>query len=176
MKSDKLKLLEIINEEINEIMDFNNIDSFNYNFHDTNDGLVGKFSLENGEIIEVFAQQIPSSVISMPPVFNNTEFAVNFVYSINGISSQYKKTIFSEFIKILKTVALIFKDYLNVRNNDSIYTLYSESKTGLELNDKQKQELYKLILSKQLPKNYRIGDGLYMNHIPVIIFQKLKNR
>ena len=56
-------------------------------------------------------------------------------------------------IKILKTVTLIVKKYIDSKNNSNlnpIYILYSEPKDNVGLTDGQKNELYKELLKKQL--------------------------
>ena len=78
------------------------------------------------------------------------------------------------FLSRLKTVSLIVKDFVQKHEKENIiYILHAEPKTDFEFTDRQKGEIYKMILNKQLPSYYRISDGTF-NNKPIIVFQKDK--
>jgi len=176
MKIDKFELIEIINESlINEILDFNKIDSYEYNYYGNNP-LIGEFYLEDNSRIKVVKQKINPIFLDIPQVFDLKNGIINIVFSINDITTQYKKTTFKELIKIIKTVVLIIKKFIDSNNDNPIYVIHAEPKieNEFQISDRQKRELYKMILLKHLPNNYRISDGTFKNTIPVIVFQKYK--
>ena len=175
MKTDYFKLIEIINESLNEILDFNKIDNYEYNYYGNNT-LIGEFYLDDNSKVEVTQGEINPLFLNIPQVFNLKNGIINIVFSIEDITSQYKKTTFKELIKIIKTVVLIIKKFINSNNDNPIYVIYAEPKikNEFQLSDRQKRELYKMILLKHLPNNYRISDGTFNNNIHVIVFQKYK--
>jgi hypothetical protein len=176
MKIDKFELIEIINESINEILDFKNINNYEYNYYGGNP-LIGEFKLDDEANVKVLQQKINPISLKIPPVFNIDNGIINLVFSIDGITAQYKKTTFKEFVKILKTIVLIIGEFISLNSDKKIvYILHAESKIENEyiLSDRQKREIYKMILSRQLNGEYRISDAIFGNDIPVIAFQKLK--
>jgi len=181
MKTDYFKLIEIINEELNEIMDFTNIDSFNYQYFNPNYesaiSLIGEFKLDDNTNAQVFIQKINPNLVETPPVLDKTNGVFNIVYTIEGKTNQYKKTTIKELIKILKTVTLIVKKYIDANDNSNlnpIYILYSEPKDNVGLTDGQKYELYKELLRKQLTPEYRISSATYNKSKELVAFQKDK--
>jgi hypothetical protein len=184
MKIDRLKALHIINEELNEVFDFNNISNYDFAYYD-NDAqsvsngikLIGDFKLDDGAKVEVYAQNANAELINLPPVFNLNHGAINLAYAVEGVTTQYKKTTLSELLRIIKTVSLIIQKYVTSHNENTLYVLHSESKMGNDLlSDAQKSEMYQMIISKHLPTGFRIGEGIYDNGIPIIAFQKNKIR
>jgi hypothetical protein len=178
MKFDRIDLIYLINECINEVMDFNNIENYDYHIYNNiiNDNIssIGVFKLDDDAIVEVLTEKISVNDINIPPIFNkeNAEI-INIVYEINNMTTQYKKTDLRELLKILKTVSLIIKDFVQKHEKENIiYILHSEPKSGSGFTDKQKGEMYKMALNKKLPSYYRISDGIYKINTPVIVFQK----
>jgi hypothetical protein len=181
MKTDYFSLIEIINEELDEIMDFTNIDSFDYQDFNPNNksiiSLIGEFKLDDGSKVQVHIQKINPELVKTPPVLDKTNGVFNIVYTVEGKTNQYKKTTIKELIKILKTVTLIVKKYIDSKNNSNlnpIYILYSEPKDNVGLTDGQKNELYKELLKKQLTPEYRISSAIYNKSKELIAFQKDK--
>jgi hypothetical protein len=173
MKKDLFDLLSLIKESINEIMDFNNIKNFDYKYYNTNN-LIGEFKLDDKSEVKVYIQKLNKNNVQVPSVFDKNNEIINFIYTVNDLSTQSKTTSLQELTKILKTVFLIIKKYIESHSNiNPIYTIHATSKIGMDITDNQKRELYKLILSKHLPKDYRISDAKFENHIPIIAFQKI---
>ena len=174
----RLKLIGMIHECLNEVMDFNNIENYDYIIYNNtvsdNLTLIGLFKLDDGAAVKVFAEKININDISVPPIINieNTE-AINIVYSINDITTQYKKSNLKILFKILKTTSLIIKDFVKKHEKENIlYILHGEPKTDFGFTDGQKNEMYKMVLGKQLPLYYRASDGIFDGNKPVIVFQK----
>jgi hypothetical protein len=174
----KLSLIGMIHECLNEVFDFNNIENYDYNIYNNavnnNLTLIGLFKLDDGEAVKVFAEKININKVSVPPIINikNVE-VINIVYFINDITTQYKKSDLRILFKILKTVSLIIKDFVEKHEKENIlYVLHGEPKTDFEFTDKQKNEMYKMVLGKQLPSYYRASDGIFDGNKPVIVFQK----
>jgi len=180
MKFDRIDLINLINECINEVLDFNNIENYNYkisNLNITNEKIsqIGYFKLDDGAVARIYIEKIDSNKLDIPPIFDrNNSQIINIVYSINSMTTQYKKTNLRIFLKILKTVSLIINEFVQKHEIENIiYILHSEPKTDFGLTDKQKGETYKMLLNKQLPSYYRVSDGIY-NNKPIIVFQKDK--
>jgi hypothetical protein len=173
MKTDYFTLIEIINKELDEVMDFTNIDGFDYQYFNSNDestiSLIGEFKLDDGSNVQVHIQKINPELVKTPPVLDKTNGVFNIVYTVEG------KTTIKELIKILKTITLIVKIYIDSKNNSNpIYILYSEPKDNVGLTDGQKNELYKELLKKQLTPEYRISSTIYNKSKELIAFQKDK--
>jgi hypothetical protein len=173
MKIDKFELIQIINENINEILDFNNVDIYDYNYYGKNP-LIGEFILDDNSKVKVLQQKINPLSLNIPKVFNSDNGIINLIFTIDDITTQYKKTDLKELLKIIKTVTIIIKKFIDSIQNNPIYILHAESKikNEFELNDRQKRELYIMILLKHLPKDYRISEGTFENEIPIIVFQR----
>jgi len=177
MKLDKFEVIRIIKETINEVMDFVNVNNYEYEIHNStisnNLSLIGLFKLDDGAIGNVYAEKIKPEEIDIPPIFDkNKHEIINIVYSINNVTKQYQKSELKVLIRVLKTVSTIVKDFIQKHEKENpIYILHAESKNDFELFDRQKRELYGMILSKQLPSYYRLSDGKFNNY-PVVVFQK----
>ena len=83
MKTDYFSLIEIINEELDEIMDFTNIDSFDYQDFNPNNksiiSLIGEFKLDDGSKVQVHIQKINPELVKTPPVLDKTNGVFNCV-------------------------------------------------------------------------------------------------
>jgi hypothetical protein len=183
MKLDYFSLVELIKESMNEIMDFSNIDNYDYEYYDfnlnnnQNKSLIGRFQLDDNLNVEVFVEKINSELVIVPPILDKSGEIYNIAYSIEGNTKQYKKTTLKELIKILKTVTLIVKEFINSVDTSEInpiFVLYSEPKNNEILSNGQKYELYSELLSKQLTPEYRISTATYNNSKNLVAFQKDK--
>jgi hypothetical protein len=159
----KIKLLKLLAEVINEIGDLSNIESYNYNITDKG----GNFKTEDEYEVNVDITAWPPSLykqFKFPPVVElNNNPIYNIGYSIEGQGSQFMKSNYKILIKILKTVSLIVEHHINkLDSQNPIFTLFAEDKKGKGHDDTQKTLIYKEILSKNLPPNYRIGFGDYI--------------
>ena len=174
MKLDKFDLIALINETINEVLDFNNIEGYSYHYYGDSNKLIGAFNVDDNTVIQVFQQQISINMVKIPQTFRKEDGVINLIYSVNDVTTQHKKTSLSELLNIIKTVNCIIKEYLDSFNNKNpIFVIYSEPKLGVGLNDNQKRELYKMVLEKHLPPNYRVSDGVFNGNIPITVFQKI---
>lgn len=187
MKTDKLAMIEIIKEEIekgiNELFDFKNVPDYDYNYHAIDDSLftnskslIGNFTLDDGAKVNVYIENIDRRLIYLPPVFDLNHGVVNFVFSIEGTTKQYKKTTLKELLRIVKTVSQIVQKFVISHNENILYTLYAEPKLGNDmLSDPQKSEMYQMVIGKYLPSGFRVGKGTYGGlKLPIIAFQKNK--
>jgi len=158
----KIDILKLLAEVINEIGDLSNIEPYNYNIKSTG----GDFRIEDGYRVSVNLTTWPPPLhknFIFPPVVElNNNPIYNVGYTIEGEGSQFIKSNYKTLIKILKTVSLIVEHHLNrLDSQNPIFTFFAEGKKGKGHDDRQKTLMYKEILSKNIPPNYRIGVGEY---------------
>jgi len=157
----KIKVFKLLSEIINEIGDLSNIEPYKYNLKGTG----GDFKTEEGYRVNVNISKWPSdfhkNLIFPPIVETEGKNIYNIEYSVEGETSQFTKSNYKILIKILKTVSLIVKHYVEkLDSQNPIFTLFATDKKGKGQEDKQKTLIYKEILSKNIPTSYRIGLGV----------------
>lgn len=148
-----IKLKILLEEILKEVGDLNNIKSHNwekiskthYNFED-----------KTGNKVEVDFQLYDEFLIDKINKLNYNLLKVNksynVLYRVKGKQSQAYISDYSILISILKTVVEIIKDFI-INNNVEVLTLYAANKDEnkvLDLTDPQKENLYKIILIKNI--------------------------
>jgi hypothetical protein len=175
MKNKKIILLKLLNEVITEVGDLENILGFDYKL--TNNGGEFEFEFKSKTIRgEVNFTEIPKQLakeFNFPPVINpEGKPIISIGYGIEGNDEQYLKSNYKYLLNILKTVINIIKDSISKYSPSSIFVVFATSKTGEGYNDQQKMNLYKLVLQKNVPSGYRIGDGSWKEHQLVFLTKK----
>jgi hypothetical protein len=176
----QIKLLNLLNEILNEIGDLQNIEPYGFYYEPEESG----FYTDDRDLIVMRVEddtEILRDELEASKIFEKDK---NIIYSlsfnVNGETTQAKKSNLKEFYKIIKAVSIFASKELErinsglSRNEKPILVIGAQSKTikGL-VNDPQKYQFYQNILSKGLPPNYRIQDGKFKN-IPVILIQRVK--
>jgi hypothetical protein len=141
---------------LNEILDYDNIDEFEYeqiNDHEfkfkTTDGsevYIRFESFTDEEIGEYFR----FSEIIQPKL----KLVFNTAFSVDGFETQAKKTNLSYTLPIFKTITKINQRFISKNKPDAV-TVFATSRSGEGI-DKTKLRIWKLIGSKHLPSGYKI--------------------
>lgn len=161
--SNKSNLLTLLNEIILEVGDLENINLIDY--QKTHSG--GKFVTQiDGKDIRVSVNitKWPTSLnhqLEFPPIITpNPNSIFNVGYSLEGEDTQFTKSSFKDLIYILKTVSEITKkQFLSKLDTNPTFIMFATDKKGEGYEDPQKLNLYRAILSKQLPTGARMGYG-----------------
>jgi hypothetical protein len=155
----KVNLISLLTEIINEVGDFSNIEPYEYNLTD----IGGDFTIENKYKAKVVIMEWGDNTeFKFPPIVENPSSRpiYNIGYEIEGSAEQFLRSNYKILIKILKTVSLIVEEHIKqLDSKNPIFTIFSTGKKGVGYEDPQKMILYKEILSKNLPSDYRIGMG-----------------
>ena len=162
-----MKLTEILNESIlKEIGDLNKIEPYKFSVN----GPYTTFFTDQDDRVNVDFTGIygkSKDRIKLPPIVAGREMIFNIGFDISGTDSQYRKSNFKYLIRILKTVVEICKIVIKKENANAkswkkeppVFIFGARDKLGRDfIADSQKSRLYKLILDKNLPKSYRIGN------------------
>lgn len=172
--SNKLSLLETFGEIISEVGDLNKINPYSYNL--TSMGGQFEFNYNNKDfLVEVNIKKVPLDMIhrfQFPPVVNSDEKTLyNVEYTVNGHDLQFEKTDYSTLIKILKTISeIVHKQIAKLEN--PLLTFFSVDRKGSATEDKQKNNLYRITLGKNLPSGWRLGVGLIDGYLNFIFITK----
>lgn len=124
--------------KLNEIGDLKNIEAYPSENN--------KFITKDGWNVEVFFTPIEDE--------GHEDYQIrNVGYEVEGESSQYKKSTYSELIKILKTVSDIVLKYIEDNPNVKMLLFYAANKDTDKISretDFQKSALYKAIIVDQI--------------------------
>jgi hypothetical protein len=148
-----LSLKILLEEVINEIGDFKNINSYEFKSLNNNEYI---FNVGDDKVNVYFEKMDPNQIQAMNEFLDKDFFKENIynvVYDIEGVQSQFTKSNYSILVKILKTVTDIIVDFID--NNDvSFLTFYSMDKTGQTMfkTDPQKTKLNKIIITQNMNK------------------------
>jgi hypothetical protein len=150
-------LKKIINESyIKEVGDLKNIDSYPY----YNLGLnKWGFKTDFGETVVMFSTFDPADWGYFEVRHNDYDYSqevINVSYAIEDVTSQIQKTNYRELLKIVKTVSMIIKEYIE-KNSPYSILLFGDDKMGSGMSDKQKNSLYLMTALQNLPTGYRIS-------------------
>lgn len=170
MKKDTLSLLTLLHEVIAEVGDLKNIQPYPHSDD--------SFTLEDGSIVKVEMYKLASreifQTLKIPNILNTREGDVyNISFSVEDVDAQFKKSSYAELVRIIKTVMDILVDQTESLEIGSTFIITPISKLGALRLDPQKYELYKAILTKNLPSNYRMAEGTSFG-IRSIFLQKIK--
>lgn len=168
---ENISLFQLLTEIISEVGEFNNIEPYKYITNERG----GEFKTDEGNRVTVSVTEWPLQLyknFEFPPIVDTTSKPMyNIGYSVEGEGDQFIKTNYKTLIKILKTVSLIIEYHLKQLDyKNPIFTVFATGKKGKGHEDPQKTMLYKEILSKNLPSNYRIGMGKYLTLNSKFIF------
>lgn len=178
----KLQLMSIISEMINEVGDLKNIISYPYTTYKRGGDYVGRFKAEvNGEeqdITVLIERSSPSfkDNLTLPPVFEKNGDLYNISFDVSGNDAQFAKTNLSLYLKILKTVTEIVNDVISetdVNPPNNTYMIGSVSKEGITGKNDTKLRYYKAILNSNLPAGYRMAEGKFYS-FNILALQKTK--
>lgn len=183
----QFKLVKLIEEILQEVGDLRNVKPypFTHNLH----YYTGSFITENGDLVSMSVQDISNQLDRklIPPsfikkvlglvrtnIFEGSIFQI--AYEVEGSSTQYRKVEYGELVRILKTLV----DFLNIvldqvikdHGRDTIFVIGSQAKDTADYKpDPQKDALYRSILLKNLPKDFRSAE-INVEGKPGLIFQK----
>lgn len=179
----QIELTKILKEIINEVGDLENI--IPYKFQMDSEGLA-YFRDEDGDVVVMFVEELgqdqKAELSKVPKVFeveNNP--AIDVGYKISGVLSQYKKSTYSKLMRILKTFSIYLKEEIGrvekkYPNLKPLILIAAQSKNREEFaDDAQKFNLYRQLVMKNIPKNYRISQAEVLGK-KVIVAQKLKQK
>jgi hypothetical protein len=186
----KTRLFEqIIAESILEALDFKNIEPYEggqVSLFKTPLGMV-KIGFDEVDISDITINNPHKNVLEKQSyefykkkVKDGYPKIYNVGYAINGIDTQYAKSDYKTLIKILYTVTLYVKKYLEAKKSDDktfgIFisaTPKDESKSKNIFNiDPQKTLLYKHIVANNLPDGYAMSETKYLSRRPGIFIYK----
>ena len=150
-------LKKIITESyIKEVGDLKNIDYYqSYQLSPNEWG----FKTDFGEVTVNFFPFDPAEWDHFEVRHNDYDYSqdvINVSYAIEDVTSQIQKSNYRELLKIVKTVSIIIKNYIEENSPYSIL-LFGDDKRGSGLSDKQKNSLYLMTALQNIPTGYRIS-------------------
>lgn len=152
----RISLMELYQEIIDEVFDFKNIEP--YELENTHEGWKFDAVLKD-ELVPVYVYIQPVNIerFRLPSKFKKTSDVVNFGFEIgeSRTTSQYEKTTYRDYIRILATVFLALNQYISKKKPD-IVTFFSESKHGGNAVDVQKDDVYFKAIDRNKPSNYGV--------------------
>jgi hypothetical protein len=174
MSNNTIKLLTLLNENLLEIGDLKNIESYSIS-KDTK--LKYHFISEDEDRVDVnFTLLTPLEVsrIDIPSIINigKIDYYFNLGYSIKGISSQAKKSNISELLKIIKTILKIVEDFKKTYSNSAILIFEENKDETLGITKGQKSPLYQSVVNQNLPTNHTSKNVIYNGVEGLIITPK----
>lgn len=142
-----IKLKLIYEQLLKEVGDLENIKSYPYtsNSFSTDLGLKVNVKFQEYDNRDIEALNLNTKYYQAP-IFN-------VVFDVEGDESQFTKTTLNEYLKIIKTVTEICKDFIKEKNpNGLTFFAASKNRNNLFKTDPQKSKFYKVIVTKQLSK------------------------
>jgi len=171
MKINKLK--NIIKESyIKEIGDLKNIETYPYNKESMRnysfDSNLGEVSVHFDTVTPFDFQRIKVKNTDFNP---QEDEQYNISFDIGGTQSQFTKSNYSELVKIVATVKEIIDNFIKT------YSPYSLLITGVDKKgeiktDKQKNTLYLMIATKNIPQGYRLSEAVAFEVEGYILFKE----
>lgn len=158
MSTNISSLVKLYEEYISEIGDLKNIKPYEY--------LRGQtryiFNTEGGDNVTVIFSKWGDEVdvLRYPPAvdLSNMENFYNLGYSVEGITSQYKKSNIKELLRIMATISSITNDFLSKNKNTALLIFEENKDKSLEFSKGQKSLLYKAVISNNLPLEFKLND------------------
>jgi len=175
MSKNAIKLITLLNENLLEIGDLKNITPYTINKVREDKY---KFEIEEGDIVDVMFTLIGESeveYIDLAPIFKKSQLKkfYNLGYSIKGVSTQAKTSNIQELLKIMSTLMVIVKGFLENKEDTCILIFEENKDESLGFTKGQKGLLYKSLISQNLPKGYISGPAKFVNIEGLIISPKL---
>lgn len=161
----KLKTLvrEVEHDLLLEVLDFNNIDGyeylkrgkFKYDFVDEN-----RLNIYVG--IEHFDKNEFDQFKLAPFIKDKISDLYNVGYAVEGRVDQYSKQPLKSFLRILKTVHDIILEIISDLNPDCI-SIISANKDGTNTTDQKKDKIYEKMWKNNPPSGYGINEITFIN-------------
>lgn len=159
----KNKLIIILTEVINEIGDLKNLEPYKYKISQDR----GSFNvLKNDKKYPVKVtlshwDEKFRNMLEFPPAAeasNKPIYALG--YDINGDDTQVFSSDIRTLLRILKTVSEILEFHISkLKDQNPIFAIFATDKKGAGYEDQQKLNLYRAILSQNIPQGWRMGYG-----------------
>lgn len=157
-----MKLVGILKEVLSEVGDLSKVQALPF---DTSSPLDYYFHLEDGTLVKLnFA---PISSVSRYGTFTTDsedynsaernltkEFNASFV--VGGSQHQYTKSDLRSFNRLLKTIVVCIKDFIEKNDINAIW-IFGVDKSGRLAGDRQKNILYKALTRNNLPPDYQMA-------------------
>lgn len=154
----KLKNKKILFEILNEIGDFNNISSYDYNkINNFNYSFKSELGTVNVEFEKIEDLTTDIKVNNDQFNINNINSIFNVRYDIEGNEFQKTKTTLKTLLPILKTIVNIINQFIAQKNLYGLIMI-GISKLGILKDDHQKNLLYLMISKNNLPNGYRLSN------------------
>lgn len=186
-KDIKHKLEESINLVMQlEALDFKNIKPYDIS-NDKFDSAIGNVNIEKHALDPEDVDHLKTTPIVKQSLefYKNKPTAntdiYNIGYDVEGSETQYTKSSYKELIKILYTVILGVKQFIEKKKPFAV-TLFSTHKdeavvqSNALADDPQKLRLYKYIVSSNIPKGYSMADLKYFSKNGIIVYRKTLNK
>jgi hypothetical protein len=152
----RFSLLEIYRDIIDEVFDFDSVDK--YKLKSNVEGWEFNANI-NGELIPIYIYVQDTNIdrFSIAPKFRKVKLISNFGFEIgeSRMTSQYAKSSYKDYIKILATVDEALDEYIS-KIHPEIITFFSESKHGGQAADSQKDNVYFKAIDRNKPSGYEI--------------------
>lgn len=151
-----MSLSKINNILLMEVLDFNNIKTFDYE-RITNDHY--QFEVNDVEVDVKFDEFLfDTNNFKVLPIIEpfNGKPLINVGYKFGGVETQFKKTDVKEFLPILKTIVEIVKEYVQ-KYDPFLISIFATSRENVLSTDATKLKIYKLLISKYHPEGYGIS-------------------
>ena len=167
IKRRSFSLTEMYHQIIEEIFDFKNVDK--YKLSPTSEGW--KFQAEingNNVVVWIYVEEAEIGDFEVFPKgsnqFDNDTDVYNFGFEIGEekIPTQYMKTTYKDYIKVLATVGDALLKFIKEKDPE-IITFFSQSKHGGTGVDIQKDDIYFKALDRNKPLGYELNT---IRHIP----------
>jgi hypothetical protein len=161
----KLKVIKLLSEIINEVGDLKNITPFPFTLlNDT-----AKFNFEfqgetfKGAVNLTLWRGKEKEWLKFPPIVNDSNRSIYGIgYSIEGDDTQVFKGDTKILLQIIKTVSEVVSKFLErLEDKNPIFIFFATSKKGEGYEDPQKLNLYRVVLSQNLPPGWRLGYGTF---------------
>jgi hypothetical protein len=161
----KIELLKLLSEVINEVGDLKNITPFPFTL--SND--TAKFNFEfqgetfKGAVNLTLWGDKEKEWLKFPPIVGDSNRPIYSIgYSIEGDDTQVFKGDTKILLQIIKTVSEVSSKFLErLEGKNPIFIFFATSKKGEGYEDPQKLNLYRVVLSQNLPTGWRLGYGDY---------------
>lgn len=172
----RMSLLELYREIVDEVFDFNNVQT--YKLKPTFEGWEFQSIINGMEIpVYIYIQDTTIDRFDVPTKLRSAKNVVNFGFEIGNarISSQYTKSTYKDYIKILATVGEALDEYISIKHPD-IVTFFSENKHGGQSVDSQKDNVYFKAIDRNKPSGYEVENvfDVVDKKLGIMIYKKDK--
>ena len=161
----KIELLKLLSEVINEIGDLKNITPFPFTL--SNDTAKFNFEFQGGTFkgavnLTLWGDKEKEG-LKFPPIVGDSNRSIYGIgYSIEGDDTQVFKGDTKILLQIVKTVSEVVSKFLErLEGKNPIFIFFATSKKGEGYEDSQKLNLYRVVLSQNLPTGWRLGYGTF---------------